>query len=74
MLRYRRWSGGLLWQLVADWPGHSSKRVCGEADLLQAAAGQEKRNGVVITEADNKWSNLEYSQCGPDHHTDLEAA
>lgn len=24
--------------------------------------GQEKRNGVVITEEDSKWSNLEYFQ------------
>lgn len=42
--------------------------------MLLAAAGQEKRNGVVITEADNKWSNLEYSQCAPFLRSDLQAA
>ena len=38
--------------------------LCHSADCKNERIyfGQEKRNGVVITEEDSKWSNLEYFQ------------
>ncbi len=38
--------------------------LCHHPDCLNERLyfGQEKRNGVVITEEDSKWSNLEYFQ------------
>lgn len=38
--------------------------LCRNPDCLNERLyfGQEKRNGVVITEEDSKWSNLEYFQ------------
>ena len=38
--------------------------LCHHPDCLHERLyfGQEKRNGVVITEEDSKWSNLEYFQ------------